>query len=345
MTFDAPTSFDDPSSAAVAARVSDGPDRSGTRGPADRTPLGERRRQAPDKAPPPWWVDSIPFLIMHAIAIGGLFTVEWTWGALALVLVTYYARMFGITAGFHRYFSHRAFKTGRVFQFILAYLGSMTAQRSVLWWSGHHVDHHKYSDTEKDIHSPKKGFWWSHMMWMLVRDYDETPEKQIRAFEKYPEIMWLHRYWLVAPISLAVGLYLAGGWFALFWGFFFSTFLTWHGTFVINSLAHVWGKRRYATSDTSRNNLWLSLVTMGEGWHNNHHHYASTANQGFFWWEIDLSYAILKVLERFGVVWDLRTPPQWVLEGRTKKDAPVGSALVGYRPEADPEAPDAAPAA
>lgn len=272
--------------------------------------------------------DSVPFLIMHLIAIGGLFVFELTWGMVALVLVTYYVRIFGITAGFHRYFSHRAFKTGRVFQFILAYIGSMTAQRSVLWWSGHHIDHHKYSDTEMDIHSPKKGFLWSHVLWMLGPKYEATPERQLKAFEKCPEILWLHKNWIVAPVSLAVTLFLIGGWSWLYWGFFFSTLLTWHGTFSINSLAHVWGSRRYKTTDTSRNNLWLSLLTMGEGWHNNHHHYQSTANQGFFWWEIDLSYYVLRILEKLGVVWDLRTPPQWVLEGRARPDDPHFSALV-----------------
>lgn len=288
-----------------------------------------------------WWQDSIPFIIMHLIAVGGLFVFEWTWTAAALVLVTYYVRMFGITAGFHRYFAHRAFKTGRVFQFILAWLGSASAQRGVLWWSGHHVDHHRYSDTEKDIHSPKKGFLWSHVMWMLVPTYDETPPKQLHAFREYPEILWLERYWLVAPTSMAVGMLLVGGWTWLYWGFFFSTFLLWHGTFTINSLAHVWGRQRYRTSDTSRNNAWLGVVTLGEGWHNNHHHYPSAANNGFFWWEIDVTFYVLKVLERLGVVWDLRTPPRWVLEGRSRKDDPELSALVSAPGRVSPAPPRA----
>ncbi len=275
----------------------------------------------------PWYRDSVAFIVMHIIPIGGLFVFDLTWSMALLVLVTYSVRMFGITAGFHRYFSHRAFKTGRVFQFVLAWLGSAAAQRGVLWWSGHHVDHHRFSDTERDIHSPKRGFFWSHMVWMLVPDYAATSERQLKAFSKYPEILWIHEWWLVPPTTMAVGLLLIGGWDWLFWGFFFSTLLTWHGTFVINSLAHVLGSRRYRTSDTSRNNFWLALLTLGEGWHNNHHFYPSAANQGFFWWEIDVSYAVLRVLEKLGVVWDLRTPPRWVLEGRMKRSAAIGSAL------------------
>lgn len=277
-----------------------------------------------------WW-DSIPFIVMHLIALGGLFFFELTWGAVALVLVTYYIRMLAITGGFHRYFSHRAFKTSRTFQFIMAFVGSASAQRGVLWWSGHHVDHHKYSDTDKDIHSPRKGFWWSHVLWMLGPKYEATPEKQLRAFAQFPELIWLNRYWVVAPTTMAVSLFLAGGASALFWGFFFSTFLLWHGTFTINSLAHVWGSRRYKTKDTSRNNAWLGFVTLGEGWHNNHHFYASTANNGFFWWEIDITYYVLRLLEKMGIVWDLRTPPQWVLEGRAGRHDPGFGALVKPR--------------
>lgn len=289
------------------------------------------------------WGHGLPFLLIQGLAVAGLFVFPLTWTAVALVLVTYTVRMFGITAGFHRYFSHRGFKTGRVFQFVLAYIGSTSSQRGVIWWSAHHMDHHRLSDTDADIHSPKKGFLWSHMGWMLAPEHNHTPEKRIRAFAKAPEIIWIDRNWLVAPVSLAVGLFLVGGWAWLYWGFFFSTLLLWHGTFTINSLSHVWGRRRYRTKDTSRNNFWLALITLGEGWHNNHHHYAATANNGFFWWEIDITYVVLRILEVFGVVWDLRRPPKWVLEGRARRNDPEHSALV--RPPlalAQPLAPPAA---
>jgi stearoyl-CoA desaturase (delta-9 desaturase) len=230
----------------------------------------------------------------------------------------YYLRMFGITAGFHRYFSHRGFKTGRVFQFVLAWLGAMSSQKGVLWWSGHHRHHHRYSDLPEDIHSPKRGFWWSHMTWILVPRYEATPESQLREFAKFPELVFINKHWWVPPTFLGVAMFFIGGAPWLFWGFFLSTTLLWHGTFTINSLAHVWGGRRFETSDTSRNNLFLSLLTMGEGWHNNHHFYQSTANNGFYWWEIDMSYYLLKAFSWVGLVWDLRTPPAWVLDGRTR---------------------------
>lgn len=282
-----------------------------------------------------WWKGGFAFLAVHAVAVVGAFFADWTWSALALVLVSYYVRMFGITAGMHRYFAHRGFKATRGFQFFLGLLGTLATQRSILWWSGHHIHHHKHSDDPQDIHSPKDGFWWSHMVWMLVPDYNDTPERQIRAFEKYPEILFLHNHWPKLVVVFPTILFLIGGWHWLYWGYFVSTVLLWHGTFTINSLSHVWGRRRYATTDTSRNNALLSLITMGEGWHNNHHHYPSTANQGFFWWEIDLSYVLLRGFEKLGLVWDLRTPPKWVLEGRAKKNAPVGSALVAnHRPDA-----------
>ncbi|MBX2810633.1 MAG: acyl-CoA desaturase [Myxococcales bacterium] len=282
------------------------------------------------------WNYGAPFYLMQGIGLAGLFVFPFDGTAALLVFLTYTVRMFGITAGFHRYFSHRGFKTGRIFQFILAFLGSATAQRGVIWWSGHHMDHHRLSDTDKDVHSPKKGLMWAHMLWMLAPENHGTEDKRIRAWRHSPEIIWIDRNWIVAPVTLAVGLLLSGGLAWVYWGFFFSTLLTWHGTFSINSLAHIWGQRRYKTKDTSRNNFWLALITLGEGWHNNHHHYASTANNGFFWWEVDISYMVLRVLAFFGVVWDLRTPPRWVLEGKRRRSDRTPTALL-KPPVATPE--------
>ena len=160
-----------------------------------------------------------------------------------------------------------------------------------------------------------------------MKTFKQHLAKQLQAYRAYPEIIWLNRMWLLPPVLMAVSLLVVGGWSWVFWGFFFSNVLLWHGTFTINSLAHVWGSRRFETTDTSRNNFFLSLVTLGEGWHNNHHHYCSTANNGFYWWEIDITYAILRGLAALGIVWDLRVPPKWVLEGRKNRFAEVGSAL------------------
>ncbi len=270
-------------------------------------------------------IGTIPYALMHIGAVVGLFFFELTWEAVAVMLGSYVIRMFGITAGFHRYFAHRSFKTGRVFQFILAFLGSAAAQKGVLWWSGLHRHHHRYSDLPEDIHSPKRGFWWSHQMWMLCDKYLETPESQKREFSKYPELLFMDRHWVLPPLAWAGMLALIGGAEWAFWGLVASNILLWHGTFTINSLSHLWGTRRYETTDTSRNNFLLALITLGEGWHNNHHHYQSSANQGFFWYEIDISFSILRVLSWFGIVWDLRRAPDWVLEGKTRKHADRGA--------------------
>ncbi len=280
----------------------------------------------------PQWAKSIPFLAVHLVAIATPFVVPPTWRLAGLALAVYASFMFGITAGYHRYFSHRAFRTGRVFQFVLALLGTLSVQKGVLWWAGHHRDHHRYSDGEKDVHSPvQQGFWWSHVGWILAARYDRSRPERVKDLARYPELLWLDRYALVPPVAFAAVLFLLGGLPALLWGFFVPVTVCWHVTFSINSVAHVLGSRRYATADDSRNNPLLALLTFGEGWHNNHHFYPSTANQGWFWWELDVSYLVLRALAVVGVVRDLRTPPPHVREGRLprrpaalQEDGPAG---------------------
>ena len=265
------------------------------------------------------WKKSIPFLIMHLLPFGAIWT-GMRWQDVVLCVALYYVRVFFITAGYHRYFAHRSYKMGRVMQFIVAFGGATAAQKGALWWAAHHRVHHKYSDTPKDVHSPRRGFWWSHVLWILCNRYDETEWHLIKDFAKYPELRWLNKYHLVPPTVLGFTVWLIGGWPALFGGFFLSTALLYHGTFSINSLTHVFGSRRYVTTDTSRNSLILALITMGEGWHNNHHYYQSSTNQGFFWWEIDLSYYVLKMMSWVGLVHGLRKPPKAVLESNRVLD-------------------------
>lgn len=259
---------------------------------------------------------SIPYWLVHVAAVAGVAFIGFSWSGLVLALGLYATRMFFITAGYHRYFSHRTYKTSRWFQFLLALGGSTAIQKGVLWWAAHHRDHHRQSDTDADIHSPRHGFWWSHMGWFLGKGYEKTKYDGIRDMARFRELVWLNKMHLLPPIALAVALYLLGGTHALIWGFFVSTSLLWHGTFTINSLSHVWGSRRYPTEDTSRNNWFLALITLGEGWHNNHHHHASSANQGFRWYEIDISYYVLKILALVGVVWDVRKAPAHVVLGQ-----------------------------
>ncbi|MSQ85139.1 MAG: acyl-CoA desaturase [Myxococcales bacterium] len=250
---------------------------------------------------------------VHMLGIAGIVLYPPSWSLIALCIGSYYIRMFGITAGYHRYFAHRTFRTSRWFQFVLAFLGSTATQRGALWWAAHHRDHHRHSDTEIDLHSPiQRGFWWSHIGWIVHSSSTATRWNNIKDFTKYPELVVLDNWRLVAPIVYATTLYWLGGGPALFWGYFLSTAILWHGTFVINSLCHVWGSRRFETSDTSRNNLWLALLTLGEGWHNNHHHYHSSARQGWLWWEVDGTYYALKLLEKLRIVEKLKGVPERV---------------------------------
>jgi stearoyl-CoA desaturase (delta-9 desaturase) len=265
----------------------------------------------------PQWVKSIPFLLVHGVALATPFLVPPTWRLAGLALAVYSVCMFGITAGFHRYFSHRAFRTGRAFQFVLALLGTLSVQKGVLWWAAHHRDHHRYSDGEMDVHSPvQRGFWWSHVGWILAARYDRTRSDRVKDLTRFPELAFLDRFAVVVPLSFAAALFAAGGLPAILWGFFVPVVVAWHVTFSINSVAHVLGSRRYPTADDSRNNPILALLTFGEGWHNNHHFYATTANQGWFWWELDITYLALRALSVTGLVWDLRTPPPHVRAGR-----------------------------
>jgi stearoyl-CoA desaturase (delta-9 desaturase) len=257
---------------------------------------------------------TLPFWGVHIAAIVGVVALGWSWGGLALAAGSYAVRMFFVTAGYHRYFSHRSFKTSRWFQFVLAFGAQTAMQRGVLWWAANHRHHHRYSDTPQDLHSPRRGFWWSHLGWNTASMSDATKLDLVRDLAKFPELRALDRLKHLPAILLAIGMFALGGVHALVWGFLVSTVLVWHGTFAINSLAHVIGRRRYQTGDDSRNHWGLALLTMGEGWHNNHHHYMTSVKQGFFWWEVDLTYYVLRGLDALGLVWALRRPPAHIIE-------------------------------
>jgi stearoyl-CoA desaturase (delta-9 desaturase) len=284
------------------------------------------------------WLRVLPFLLLH-VACAAVIWVGWSWTAVAVAAGLYLVRMFAITAFYHRYFSHRAFKAGRATQFVFAVLGNSSVQRGPLWWAAHHREHHQNSDTADDTHSPtRRGFWWSHVGWIMTRANFATRLERVKDLAKFPELCLLDRFDIAAPLLLFAGLYGAGELLARFapalgtdgvqllvWGGAISTVALFHATFTINSLAHVWGARRFATADTSRNNLWLALLTLGEGWHNNHHHCPGAARQGFTRWEIDPSYYALVALERLGVVWDLRPAPEHVLAERAGADRRTGT--------------------
>ncbi|MDB5047618.1 MAG: Stearoyl-CoA 9-desaturase [Fibrobacteres bacterium] len=268
----------------------------------------------------PFWILHLPVLAVLWVGVSPV--------AVAVAASLYFIRMFAITGWYHRYFSHRTFKTGRVMQFLFAYIGNASAQRGALHWAAHHRNHHRFSDQPEDPHSPRQhGFWISHMLWFGKKENATAQSRHCKDFAKYPELMFLDRFDFVAPISLGA-LTLVLGWVLhrvapqlhttagqmLIWGFFVSTIALYHGTFSINSLGHIMGRQRYATGDDSKNSFLLALITLGEGWHNNHHHYANTVRQGFRWWEIDVSFYLLWGFSKLGLVWDLKPVPRHLLE-------------------------------
>lgn len=286
------------------------------------------------------WVRTIPFIAMH-MALFTVFVVGVSPVALFTAVALYVVRMFAVTAFYHRYFSHRAFKTSRVAQFLFALLGASAVQRGPLWWASHHRHHHLHSDKAADAHSPRQhGFIWSHMGWFLARKNFPAKTQLVPDLARFPELRFLDRFDVLVPILLGASLFLVGNWLAvhypqlntngsqlLVWGFVVSTIALYHSTFLINSLAHRVGSRRYATKDDSRNNWWLALLTFGEGWHNNHHRYPGSARQGVEWYELDLSYVGLRLLAALGVIWDLKSVPEKIRNTRGDQVAPALGAV------------------
>jgi stearoyl-CoA desaturase (delta-9 desaturase) len=265
------------------------------------------------------WIASIPFLLVHLAPLGAFF-VTVTWKDWVLCAVLYITRMFFITAGYHRYFSHRSYRMGRVAQFVMALGGTTALQKGPLWWASHHRVHHRYTDVDGDVHSPRDGFWWSHVGWILSTKYKSTDLSAIKDFASYPELRLLERFAWVPPWMLGIASFLIGGWGGLLIGFFLSTVLLWHGTFLVNSATHLFGRRRYATPDTSRNSLLIAVITGGEGWHNNHHYLPASSRQGFTWWEIDPTWYTLRGLAALRVVRDLKDPPTRLLDQARVRD-------------------------
>jgi stearoyl-CoA desaturase (delta-9 desaturase) len=284
------------------------------------------------------WTRILPFIGMHVACLAVIW-VGISWIAVIVALAAYVVRMFAITGLYHRYFSHRSFKTSRVGQFIFGVLGASAVQRGPIWWAAHHRHHHAHSDQEGDIHSPKQvGFWRAHMGWFLSHRGFTPDMKYVRDLLAFRELRWLDRFDIAVPVLLGVGMFLLGvllektapqlhttGWQMLIWGFFISTVLCYHGTYTINSLSHVFGRQRYRTGDTSRNNWLLAIITLGEGWHNNHHFYPNSARQGFYWWEIDVSYYVLKVLSWMGIIWDLKPVPVEMRDHSPRRIVPIAA--------------------
>jgi stearoyl-CoA desaturase (Delta-9 desaturase) len=268
------------------------------------------------------WLRTLPFIALHLACVAVIW-VGVSGVAVAAAVGLYVIRMFAITGFYHRYFSHRAFRASRAVQFLFAAIGASSVQRGPLWWAAHHRNHHRHADDELDPHSPvRRGFLWSHVGWFLTPRGFRTDWSMIRDLVRYPELRLLDRFDILMPVVLAFALYALGHYLSIaqpqlgtsalqlvVWGFCISTVVLFHATFMINSLAHRFGTRRFGTRDDSRNNWLLALITFGEGWHNNHHRFPGAARQGLRWWEFDMTYYGLSLLSWLGLVHDLRPYP------------------------------------
>lgn len=287
-------------------------------------------RENPDKDDPEAetidYFRGIPFFAMHFACLA-VFWVGWSWTAVSVAIALYVIRMFAITGFYHRYFSHKTFETSRLGQFAFGVLGNAAVQRGPLWWASNHRHHHQHSDTEEDAHSPVvHSFLWSHVWWILARSRANTNVKAVQDLAKYPELRFLDRFDFLVPLLLAFSLALLGysleRWAPqlgattgqlVVWGFFISTVVLFHCTCTINSLSHLFGTKRFKTKDQSRNNALLAIITMGEGWHNNHHRYSKSTRQGFYWYEYDVTYYILVMMSWVGIIWNIKPVPEHIL--------------------------------
>lgn len=301
---------------------------------SDHFPEGaEKVRALPERFE---WSRAIPFIVLHIGCLGVVWT-GWSWTAIGIAAVLYFVRMFAITAIYHRYFCHRAYHTSRVTQFLFALFGLTAMQRGPLWWAAVHRHHHAHSDDEHDVHSPgMKGFLWAHIGWLTSSKNFPTDYRRVKDLAKFPELVFLNRFDILGPALLLVLLYGFGTALAAYapglgtsglqlvvWGFFISTTVLFHATCFVNSLAHCFGNQRFDNEDDSRNSLLLALITLGEGWHNNHHHYQASARQGFYWWEIDISYYIIRLMGLLGIVWNIKAVPVAVYEKATRPESAV----------------------
>lgn len=285
----------------------------------------------------------IEFVVIHSLPLLAFWTGATTFDWIMCGFL-YFSRMFWITGGYHRYFSHKSYQTSRWFQFVIAFMAQTSMQKGALWWAAHHRVHHRTSDTPQDPHSMKLyGFIYSHFGWIVGPEYKETHFHLIQDYAKYPELRWLNKNHMVPPMALLFGLFVMGGFVndapavlqgvqfggwhlggalsCILIAFALSTALLYNGTFSINSIMHKFGKARYKTGDESKNNLILALLTNGEGWHNNHHYYQVSARNGFYWWEIDVTFYVLTVFKWLGLVWDLKGVPVHVRESSSMEEA------------------------
>src|SRR5712691_10483887 len=242
-----------------------------------------------------------------------VFAVPFSWPLVGLWAASHFLRAIGLTLAFHRYLAHRSFQMNRAARFVWAFFGTAAMQKGPLWWAGHHVNHHRYADRDGDPHSPAiSGFYYAHIGWFLndaKHDRLEPTNPVVRDFSKAPELAWLERCYWAPPLAFAVALFLIGGWPFFVWGFAVPTMTLAHATFAINTVNHLWGSRRFDTHDESRNNPLTAFFAAGEGWHNNHHRYQRAARNGFYWWEVDITWYVIRAMAAVGLAWNIQAVP------------------------------------
>jgi len=247
-----------------------------------------------------------------------VFAVPFRWAFVAVWAASHFLRAIGLTLAFHRYFAHRAFKMNRVARFVWTWIGTAAMQKGPIWWAGHHVNHHKYADRDGDPHSPMvSGVYYAHIGWFLndtKNDKLESNNPVIRDFSKVPEIAFIEKYYFIPPLSLAIAMFAIGGFPLLIWGFCLPTMTLAHATFAINTVNHMFGSRRFETVDESRNNPVTAFFAVGEGWHNNHHRYQRAARNGFYWWEFDPTWYVIRAMKAVGLAWDVQPVPKRIYE-------------------------------
>ncbi|MBI3316861.1 MAG: fatty acid desaturase [Candidatus Omnitrophica bacterium] len=263
------------------------------------------------------WVASLFIIGVHIASFAAFFT--FSWNALLVMLILHWITGgVGITLGYHRLLTHRSFKTVKPIEYLLSIIGCLACQGGPLSWVTAHRLHHAYSDEEGDPHSPLDGFFWAHMNWCLHenRAISTKEGKKRISLDLYQDPLHriLDKGHIVWTLLLATGLYLWGGWSFVVWGIFVRLVLVYHCTWLVNSAAHVWGYRTYATADKSTNLWWVALLTYGEGWHNNHHAFQFSARHGMKWWEIDTTYWMIKFLEYFGLASAVKIPSKYLLD-------------------------------
>jgi stearoyl-CoA desaturase (delta-9 desaturase) len=280
-----------------------------------------------------FWLVQASALLVFVVPFSATFVLLWA--------ASHFVRAIGLTLAFHRYFAHRAFQMNRAARFVWAFIGTAAMQKGPLWWAGHHVNHHKYADRDGDPHSPMvSGFYYAHIGWFLNDtryDVVEASNPVIRDFSKARELAWLDRYHFLPPLTLAVALYLAGGMPWLVYGFCLPTMTLAHATFCINTVNHMFGSRRFETVDESRNNAVTALFAVGEGWHNNHHRYQRAARNGFYWWEFDPTWYVIRAMAALGIASDLQVVPARIYaEARAVKAKRAAAKLPSIVDDATP---------